>query len=73
VTTYLRLDGWAGRERIPVEIVGETPKRYRVKLLEAARLPGNRPHDAGDVVLVPRYAVQQQGEVWSVDELVKRT
>ncbi len=69
--TYLRLNSWAGRERVPVEIVGETPKRYRVKLLEAARLPGNRQHAAGDVVLVPRYAVQQQGDVWHVDELVK--
>jgi hypothetical protein len=71
MTTHLRLNSWAGRECIPVEIVGETPKRYRVKLLEAARLPGNRQHAAGDVVLVPRYAVQQQGEVWHVDELVK--
>jgi hypothetical protein len=42
----LVLDGWAGRERIPVEIVGETPKRYRVRLLAAA------------LVLVPRYAVR---------------
>jgi hypothetical protein len=71
MTAYLRLNSWAGTERIPIEIVGETSKRYRVKLLEAARLPGNKQHAAGAVVLVPKYAVQQKGEVWSVDELVK--
>lgn len=57
-TATLLLDGWAGRERVPVEIVGETPKRYRVRLLAECRLPSRRRGKAGDVVLVPRYAVK---------------
>jgi len=60
MTAVLVLDSWAGRERIPVEIVGETPKRYRVKLLAACLLPSRRRVEAGAVVLVPRYAVRIQ-------------
>ena len=59
MAAYLVLDSWAGRERIPVEIVGETPKKYRVKLLADALLPSRRHCSAGDVVLVPRSAVRQ--------------
>ncbi|RPJ40084.1 MAG: hypothetical protein EHM35_00310 [Planctomycetaceae bacterium] len=59
----LLLDGWAGRSRIPVEVVGETPKRYRVKLLADARLPGGRQFQAGAVVLVPKHAIARtEGE-----------
>ena len=54
----LVLDGWAGRERIPCEVIGETPKRYRIKLLADAQLPSRRSCWAGDVVLVPKYAVK---------------
>lgn len=57
MSAYIRLDGWAGRERIPCEVVGETPKRYRVRLLQSAMLPGRRCVESGAVVLVPRYAV----------------
>ena len=62
MAAYLVLDSWAGRERIPVEIVGETPKRYRVRLLADALLPSRRHCAAGDVVLVPRYAVRVDGD-----------
>lgn len=55
--TYLNLDGWAGRNRVPVEVVEETPKRYRVKLGESCSLPSRRSGRAGDVVLVPKYAI----------------
>ena len=53
MTAVLVLDSWAGRERIPCEVVGETPKRLRIKLLEPCRLPlvATLPH-AGDGVLV---------------------
>jgi hypothetical protein len=64
----LVLDGWAGRQRIPCEVIGETPKRYRIKLLQDALLPSRRQCKAGDVVLVPRYAVKlesKQSEVQS--------
>lgn len=61
---YLMLDGWAGRTLIPCEIVGETPKRTRIKLLERARLPGNRWFDAGQVALVPTKAVCSKPSVF---------
>ena len=54
----LVLDGWAGRERIPCEVIGETPKRYRIKLQQDALLPSRRHCKAGDVVLVPKYALR---------------
>lgn len=59
MTARLCLDGWAGRQEVRCEIVGETPQRYRIRLLEPARLPGNRNYQIGDVVLVPKYAVKQ--------------
>lgn len=42
-----------------VEVIGETPKRLRVKILEErAKLAGRqRWASRGDVVLVPKYAV----------------
>lgn len=55
---YLLLDSWAGREKHEVEIVGETAKRYRIRLLSDVRLPSKRDGKAGDVVLVPKYAIK---------------
>ena len=57
--TVLVLDSWAGRERIPVRVVGETRTRYRIELLQAARLPNQRQYEIGAVVLVPKYAVRK--------------
>ena len=54
----LLMDDWAGRHSVECEVIGETPKRYRIKLLQDARLPGNRQREAGDVVLVPKHAVR---------------
>ena len=45
-------DGWAGRTQTPVMVIGETPKRYRVRWLQ-----GSYRRAAGDVTLVPKYAV----------------
>lgn len=61
----LRLDGWAGRTDVPVQVVGETSKRYRIKLMHDTRLPGRREGRAGDVVLVPKYAIgrNRQGDI----------
>ena len=64
----LIMDDWAGRHAIPCEVIGETPKRYRIKLLQDARLPGNRYFEAGSVTLVPKHAVKlesKQSEVQS--------
>ena len=61
----LEIDGWAGRVSTPVEVIGETPSRYRIRLLQDTRLPGNRRGAKGDVVLVPRYAIKGYQEVQS--------
>lgn len=53
----LCLDGWAGRSSVAVEVTGETEKRYRVRFLEATRLPHQREALVGSVMLVPKYAV----------------
>jgi hypothetical protein len=49
---WLHLDGWAGRTRHRVEILGETPRRLRVRLVERAYR-----HPAGKVLRAPRHAV----------------
>lgn len=54
---FIRLDTWAGRMHIPVQVIGQTITRYRVKLKEDATLPGRRTRKAGDEVLVPKYAI----------------
>ena len=61
-TAYLHLDTWAGRIREPVELIGETPKRYRIRLLSDIRLPSRRQGRAGDEVLVPKYSISISDE-----------
>lgn len=34
---YIATDGWAGVVRWPVEVIGYTPKRYRVRILPCPR------------------------------------
>ena len=56
MTTILHLNSWAGRTQHPVKIIKETPKRYRVELLE--RCPKG---EAGRVLYVPKSAVSEAG------------
>lgn len=55
----LVLDTWAGRRYYAVEIVGQTPKKVRVRVLTpgGAMLPGRRYVNCGETVLVPKHAV----------------
>jgi hypothetical protein len=55
----IALDTWAGRRYYAVEVVGETPKKARVRILvpDGVMLPGGRYARYGEVVLVPKYAV----------------
>ena len=59
----LHTDGWAGRQRQGCFVVGETPKRYRVRPLagEELRLPmrgnGVRMILGSGTVLVPKSAI----------------
>lgn len=56
----LCLDGWAGRSEQAVLVVGETPKRYRIRaVVDNTRMQGNwRSLKAGQEALVPKYAVR---------------
>lgn len=56
-SAHLHLDGWAGRIGVPVVVVGETPKKYRIRLTCWTNLPSRRRGEAGDVVLVPKHAI----------------
>jgi len=59
--TFIATQGWEGLNYIPVEVVGETPKKVRVKLLRDCRLPGrNRSGKKGQVVLVPKTALRRK-------------
>lgn len=54
----LWLNGWHGLTGQEVEVLGETPKRIRIRALEETRLAGrNRVLYPGETALVPKYAV----------------
>lgn len=54
---YLHLNSWAGQTKSQVRIIKETPKRYRVELLEDC-MKGKK----GAVILVPKYAISKEGK-----------
>lgn len=51
MTGYMFLDSWAGRTKHPVRVLKETPKRYKVELLEDC-MKGK----TGKVIYIPKYA-----------------
>ena len=56
---YLLTDSFAGRSEQAVMVVGETPKRYRIKAVMRTRMPGRcRWLYAGEQALVPKTAVR---------------
>ena len=55
---YIQLDGWGGRTESAVIVIGETPKRYRIRAIGRTKLAGRgRYLDAGQTTLVPKRAV----------------
>lgn len=55
----LGLTGWWGRTWTPVIVIGETPKRYRIKAVERMKLAGRcRWLEAGKTTLVPKHAIR---------------
>lgn len=58
MNTTVAINTWAGLRTYPVEIVGETKTRYRVKATYSMRLPGNRLIPRDGVCLVPKSAVR---------------
>ncbi|WP_146052298.1 hypothetical protein [Diaphorobacter sp. LR2014-1] len=55
------LDTWAGRRYYAVEVMGETPKKARVRILTpgGVMLPGRRYANCNDIVLVPKHALSE--------------
>ena len=54
----LHLDSYSGRSSTRVEIIGETPKRYRVRAITQTRTAGRLVYlEPGQVALVPKRAI----------------
>lgn len=51
------IDSWAGRMYVAVEVIGETPARFRVRILDDEAQFPHRRLLKGDVVLVPKDSV----------------
>lgn len=59
----LALQTWGGLQLYPVEVIGETATKYRVRMLAVeVRLPGRRWARRDDEILVPKYAVRDMHE-----------
>ena len=55
MSDYVAIQSWAGIHRVPVKIIGETPKRFRVEILADAHWPGRcRTVSKGEVRLIPK-------------------
>lgn len=56
----LVIDTWSGARYYEVEVIEETPKRIRVKVLSpnGVMLPKKKYVDYGDTVLVPKHAIK---------------
>jgi len=56
----LCLNGMSGYHEMPVLVVGETPKQYRIEAIERMRLAGRmRWLNPGERAPVPRYAIKR--------------
>jgi hypothetical protein len=53
------LDTWAGRRYYAVEVIGETPKKVRIRVMMpgGVLLPKRRYVQCGEIALVPKRAV----------------
>ena len=59
IIARLALNGWEGITLTEIEVIGETPKKYRIRAISDMRLAGrNRKLKAGEITLVPKYAVR---------------
>jgi len=62
----LHLDGWSGRTQQPCVVVGETPKRYRIRALAGSELRLPRRGQGITIIycpgthLVPKHAIVLQ-------------
>lgn len=70
VIKSLVLDTWAGRRYYAVEIVGETPKKARIRILTpgGVMLPGRRYVNCGETVLVPKHAIVDLPDSYKLEQ-----
>lgn len=55
----LYTSSWAGTLKQRVNVIGETPKRWRIEALKRTRLGGRRRFiEQGETALVPKFAVK---------------
>lgn len=58
---FLRLSSWAGDTYQEVEVIGETPKRFRIRALADTRLGGRSRWLATDwTTVVPKGAISKE-------------
>jgi hypothetical protein len=58
MSDFLVIRGWTGRQRIPVEIIGETPEGFRIKALERVLLPGRGILEIGQSAIVSKSVIK---------------
>jgi len=63
---YLNLNSWGGLSSYRIEVIGETPKRFRIQAITKTKVAGRqRWLKPGDTTLVPKHAITTEplGEV----------
>ena len=63
ITGKLALTGWHGYSEQVVEVVGQTPKRLRIRAITRTRLAGPRWLEPGETALVATRAVRDNCEI----------
>ena len=58
MSDYLVIGGWSGRQKIPVQVLNETPDGFWIKPEERAFVPGRGILKRGQRVLVPRNLIK---------------
>jgi len=60
----LCLNGWGGITKTPVEVVGFTPKRTRIKAITRTKLAGRcKWLEIGETTLVPQHSILDDCEI----------
>jgi hypothetical protein len=58
MSDFLVIRGWTGRQKIPVQIIGETPEGFRIKALERVLLPGRGILEIGQSAIVSKSVIK---------------
>jgi hypothetical protein len=57
---YLIIAAWNGRRKIPVNVIGETPKGFEIRAEERVFLPGRGLLKSGESAFVSKDVVEVQ-------------